>query len=100
MFPDDSDTLNWGTDGVDPNFAWSEVTDNNPAGDRRFVQAAGPFTLRPGAINNITVGVVWARSTDGDGLRSLVPAFIALRLPPVLRLLLKTANVHGAGTEA
>lgn len=65
-FPDDSDTLHWGTKGVDPGFAWSEQTNNNPAGDRRFVQAAGPFTLKPGAVNNITVGIVYARSYDGD----------------------------------
>lgn len=65
-FPDDSDTLNWGTAGVDPGFIWSEETNANPKGDRRFVQAAGPFTLRPGAVNNITVGVVYARSYDGD----------------------------------
>ncbi|MGV3630650.1 MAG: T9SS C-terminal target domain-containing protein, partial [Bacteroidota bacterium] len=65
-FPDDSDTLHWGTAGVDPGFDWSEQTNNNQAGDRRFVQAAGPFTLKPGAVNNITVGVVYARSYEGD----------------------------------
>jgi len=72
MFPGDSDTLNWGTGGVDPGFKnWSEQTNNNPAGDRRFVQSAGPFTLRPGAVNNITVGIVYARSTEGDLLASV-----------------------------
>lgn len=68
VFPADSDPLLWATKGinvsVDQN--WSEVTNNNPAGDRRFVQVAGPFTLRPGAINNITVGIVYARSNEGD----------------------------------
>ena len=72
MFPGDSDTLNWGTGGIDPGFKnWSEQTNNNPAGDRRFVQSAGPFTLRPGAVNNITVGIVYARSTEGDLLASV-----------------------------
>jgi hypothetical protein len=67
MFPSDSDTLNWGTLGVDPGMKdWSEKTNNNPSGDRRFVQSAGPFTLKPGAVNNITVGIVYARSTEGD----------------------------------
>jgi hypothetical protein len=65
-FPGDSDSLNWGTAGVDPGFDWDEQTNNNPPGDRRFVQAAGPFTLKPGAVNNITVGIVYARSYDGD----------------------------------
>jgi hypothetical protein len=79
MFPGDSDPLHWSTGGEDmtsnPNFAngWSEATSNNPAGDRRFVQSAGPFTLKPGAINNITVGIVYGRSTDG-GLMASVDA--------------------------
>ena len=72
MFPADSDTLNWATEGVDPGFPWSEFeptgqgSSSNPPGDRRFVQSAGPFTLRPGAVNNITVGIVYGRSTQGE----------------------------------
>ena len=65
MFPGDTDPFNWGTGGttVDP---WTEVTSGNPPADRRFIQAAGPFTLEPGDYNNITMGVVWARATAGD----------------------------------
>ncbi|MCJ8291448.1 MAG: T9SS type A sorting domain-containing protein [Crocinitomicaceae bacterium] len=66
MFPGDSDPLNWATAGTDPGFEWDEATDNNPAGDRRFVQSAGPFTLTPGAVNNITVGIVYGRGTEGS----------------------------------
>jgi hypothetical protein len=66
MFPGDSDPLFWSTGGVNPTFNWDESTNNNPSGDRRFVQSAGPFTLRPGAVNNITVGIVYGRGTDGD----------------------------------
>jgi hypothetical protein len=72
MFPGDSDPLDWATQGTAVPFAnWSEAeTDgaggSNPPGDRRFVQSAGPFTLVPGAINNITVGIVYGRATDGD----------------------------------
>jgi hypothetical protein len=70
MYSGDSDPLNWATNGVDvsssfPN-GWDEATNNNPAGDRRFVQSAGPFILKPGAVNNITVGLVYGRGTDGD----------------------------------
>ncbi|NVK63635.1 MAG: T9SS type A sorting domain-containing protein [Flavobacteriales bacterium] len=66
MFPGDSDPLHWATAGIDPGFEWDEATDNNPAGDRRFVQSAGPFTLTPGAVNNITVGIVYGRGTEGN----------------------------------
>ena len=43
----------------------------NPVGDRRFVQAAGPFELRPGALNNITFGVVYGRANSGDPFESV-----------------------------
>jgi hypothetical protein len=70
MFPGDTDPLGWGTGG-NPQEPWTEQTANNPPNDRRFVQSAGPFVLKPGAVNNITVGVVWARSTDGDPFASV-----------------------------
>jgi hypothetical protein len=76
MFPGDSDPCNWGTEGIPPNggfnqngFYWTEETgDNgspNPPADRRFLQSAGPFTLNPGAVNYITVGIPWARAQSG-----------------------------------
>lgn len=70
MFPGDTDPLGWGTGGV-PQPIWTEQTANNPPYDRRFVQSAGPFVLKPGAVNNITVGVVWARSLTGDPFESV-----------------------------
>jgi hypothetical protein len=72
MFPADSDTLHWATEGANPGFDWSEFepcglnSTSNPSGDRRFVQSAGPFTLRPGAVNNITIGIVYGRSFEGQ----------------------------------
>ena len=44
---------------------WTEVTAGNTPGDRRFLQTAGSFTLMPGAVNDVTIGVVWARATSG-----------------------------------
>lgn len=66
MFPGDSDPLGWATKGAITNDNWDEQSANNPAKDRRFVQSAGPFTLKPGAVNNITVGIVYGRGFDGD----------------------------------
>src|SRR5690606_28813324 len=48
-----------------------EENENNPYGDRRFVQSAGPFTLEPGQFNNITVGVVYARAQTGGAFASV-----------------------------
>jgi hypothetical protein len=82
MFPGDTDPCNWGTGGTPPNggytqngLYWTEETGNggspNPPGDRRFMQSAGPFTLKPGAVNYITVGIPWARATSGGAFASV-----------------------------
>ncbi|MFL2565146.1 MAG: T9SS C-terminal target domain-containing protein [Parvicellaceae bacterium] len=81
-FPGDSDPLNWGTVSAGggssvPFDYWSEQyptgvgSSPNPQGDRRFVQAAGPFILEPGALNNITTGVVYARAQSPDPFQSV-----------------------------
>ena len=82
MFPGDTDPCNWGTQGQPPNGGfnvngnyWTEETANdgspNPSGDRRFMQSAGPFTLRSGAVNYITVGIPWARAQTGGAWASV-----------------------------
>ena len=72
LFPGDSDPLFWSTQGVNASPAdWSEYNESNPPGDRRFLESAGPFTLEPGAVNNLTVGVVWARAVSGDNWSSV-----------------------------
>lgn len=65
MFPGDSDPCGWGTGG-EAQDEWTEQTAGNVPFDRRFMQSAGPFTLEPGAVNDITVGVVWARANDAS----------------------------------
>lgn len=75
VVPNDTDPLGYGTGGLVQD-DWSEETDGNPVGDRRFLQSAGPFTLDPGEFNNITVGVVWTQADGGvDELRDAL--FIA-----------------------
>ena len=77
MFPFDSDPCNWGTGGLPSGFPgyWSEETGDNGSpnapGDRRFMQSAGPFTLKPGAVNYITFGVPWARANTGKAWASV-----------------------------
>lgn len=71
MFPGVSDSLRWGTNGASvTNNNWTEANPgggapSNPVGDRRFLQSAGPFTLEPGNVNDITVGVVYGRAVSG-----------------------------------
>ena len=79
MFPGLSDPCNWGTLGEVPSPAtynnsasgWTETAVGNAPADRRFMQSAGPFTLRAGAVNYITVGIPWARATSGGAAASV-----------------------------
>ncbi|MBO7585638.1 MAG: T9SS type A sorting domain-containing protein [Bacteroidales bacterium] len=77
MFPALSDVCNWGTKGVDPNLSqygadgWTEANVGNAPYDRRFMQSAGPFTLQPGSVNYITVGIPWARASQGGAQASV-----------------------------
>lgn len=74
MFPGDSDPWHWGTDGqipsINPN-DWTEKNAGNTPNDRRFMQSAGPFTLKPGALNYITVGIPFAQANSGDNWASV-----------------------------
>lgn len=60
------------------NTGWTERSAGNPPGDRRFLQSAGPFTLKPGAVNEITFGMPWAQTpTKGGYLQSVELLLIA-----------------------
>lgn len=63
MFPGQSDP--------DGRVAWSEISEANKPGDRRSIQSVGPFSLLPGAVNEISMGVLYARANEGDNLSSL-----------------------------
>ena len=76
MFPGDTDPLGWGTNGT-PQEPWTEQSAGNIPNDKRFVQSAGPFVLKPGSVNNITVGVCWARSSGIDPFESVKTLRIA-----------------------
>lgn len=77
MFPGDSDPFGLGCGfGLPPNngtcgSVWDEFSVPNPPGDRRFIVSGGSFTLRPGALNELTVGIVWARASAGGARGSL-----------------------------
>jgi len=65
--PVNTDPTGCGTGGVPQATEWDEVAAKDPYGDRRFLQSAGPFTLKAGAVNKVTVGMVWDRpGTSGQ----------------------------------
>lgn len=70
MFPNNTDSLHWGTNGVVPdNNAddWNESMMGNAPGDRRGVVSSGPVTVVPGEENSLdlafttgfSVGSAW-----------------------------------------
>ena len=76
MFPGNSDIWGWGTrtggnEAYGRENIWTEETAGNAANDRRFMQSAGPFTLEPGAINYITVGIPFAQAASGGPMASV-----------------------------
>jgi len=46
-------------DAPSVNGGWSMCEEGLPQGDRTTIQASGQFTLLPGAINELIVGLVW-----------------------------------------
>ena len=52
------------TDAPNVTNGWSMCTAGLPFGDRRTIQASGPFRLEPGAVNELIVGVVWVADQD------------------------------------
>lgn len=73
MYYYDSDPKLWASRGVSVPSDWREDLEGNAAGDRRIVSSAGPFTLQPGAYNNITIGIVYARTPSGIPYNSVNP---------------------------
>lgn len=71
-----TDPYNWATRGVVPPVigvdGWTEFALNNADDDKRMVQSAGPFTLEPGATNNITVGAIYAKANAGNAWQSVI----------------------------
>ena len=70
MFPGDTDPLGWGTDGV-PQPSWTEESSQMMPSDRKIFQSTGPFTLKPGEKNEVTLGVIWAKATEGGAKASV-----------------------------
>jgi hypothetical protein len=62
-----SDTYTTGPCGA------STWDDTGVPGDRRFMQSSGPFTLEPGAVNYVTFGLPWARTTAANSPKSSIP---------------------------
>jgi len=57
------------SDPSDPT-GWSECNESNPPADRRYLQSSGPFTLLPGAKNEIVVGAIWVRPPVSGGCQT------------------------------
>ncbi len=60
MFP-------WDTDPNNPGNSWTMTAQ----ADGRFIHSSGIFTLKPGAVNIVTVGAVWAQASSGGPIASV-----------------------------
>ena len=111
LFPGESDTLNWGCGCQPPNgpVNWTEVTAHNLPHDIKGIGATGPFTLRPGEMQELDIAFVWARDyTSSDTLASVTKlrtmidtvrkAFMTNRLPGGGSFLSVNERAASAGT--
>jgi hypothetical protein len=57
----------WTSDDANGNVDWQ----CSEAADWRFIHSAGPFTLKPGAVNFVTTGCVWAQAQSGGAKASV-----------------------------
>lgn len=64
MFPSD-------TDPTFPDQTWTEESSWNDPADRRFMQSVGPFTMAPGAVKFMDIGVIWSRAEEGGPMASV-----------------------------
>lgn len=94
MFPGESDTLNWGVGCNPPNGAinWTEETAANAPMDRRGLGSSGPFTFKPGDVQELDIAFNWARDYGSktplsslEKLRTMVDvvttSFVSNQLP-------------------
>jgi hypothetical protein len=81
MFPENSDPCFYNTNGVEVDY-WSDRSSLNEQmdeyyPDRNFMASSGPFTLEPGAANDVSFGLIWARSYTGFNYSSRREMLIA-----------------------
>jgi len=75
MFPDVSDTCNWGTGGITPadTMPWNEQNSGNFPNDRRGITSAGPFTFSSGDTIELDIAYVFGRdSSDTNAYAGVV----------------------------
>jgi len=63
--PGSTDTIRYAfPDAPNDPTGWSMCGEDLPFGDRRIIQASGPFLLKPQAINELIIGVAWVPDLD------------------------------------
>lgn len=62
--PASTDYINYAFPDPPNSTGWSMCGEGLQPGDRRTVQASGPFRLDPGAVNELIIGTVWVPDQD------------------------------------
>lgn len=62
--PGSTDIIEYAFPDAPNSTGWSMCGEQLTPGDRRTVQASGPFRLDPGAVNELIIGAVWVPDQD------------------------------------
>ena len=71
MFPGPNDPMHLSTGGIDPGFEWGEMTNNNPAGDRRMFFTSDRGKLLPGEQLKIHKAIIYARDSTNNSFQNV-----------------------------
>lgn len=68
MFPGDTDPCFWGTSGINPGGTepWTDPQAGNFPYDRRGMGSTGPFTFKPGDVQEIDIAFIYARDSSSS----------------------------------
>ncbi|MEI6852960.1 MAG: T9SS type A sorting domain-containing protein [Bacteroidota bacterium] len=96
LYPDNSDPCHYGTWGIDPGGTepWTEKQANNPPYDRRSYGSSGPFTFKPGDIEEYDLAFVFGRNFTDSNATAAIPV-MQLRIDSVRSYFIKDKTPCG-----
>jgi hypothetical protein len=78
MFPGETDSCDWGFNGVNPNLdtIWTEETTGNAPGERTGIIGIGPFTFEAGSVEYLDIALVTAPGDQGVDSKELLEEYV------------------------
>ena len=78
MYPGETDSCNWGFNGINPNpgMLWNEESSGNAPGERVGIIGVGPFTFEAGSVEYLDIALVTAPGDQGVDSKDLLEEYV------------------------